>query len=203
MIAGHSSMGSGVRPSSPPKAIPGNRITTVKDLKETFSVGLPNQTGSMTSRGYDRGGAKDRGGTVRQWQSTVPDVEPLTPIQMTETNKFLQLESSPERVKLLAGLKNNSYSPPALQEKPEDTRQMPGTRTGSKLSIHNKLYYNVNQRKLRQEDREWQKAEELRLKGAKGDGTPKIRYISEKGFKSPAEDSHTLPPKSVNAMPGL
>ena len=84
-----------------------------------------------------------------------------------------------------------------------DTRRMPGTRTGSKLNIHNKLYYNVNQRKLRQEDKEWQKAEELRLKGAKGDGTPKIRYISLKGFRSPVTDAHTLPAKAANAMPGL
>ena len=122
MIGEHSVMNSGLRPSSPPKSIPGNRITTVRDLNETLSPALPNQTGSMTSRGYDRGGAKDRGGTVRQWQSTVPDIEALTPVQMTETNKFLQLESSPERVKFLAGLKNNSYNPPALQQKPEGNK---------------------------------------------------------------------------------
>ena len=80
---------------------------------------------------------------------------------------------------------------------------MPGTRTGSKLNIYNKLYYNVNQRKLRQEDKEWQKSEELRMKGAKGNGTPKIRYISEKGFSIPAMYAHTLPGKAMNAMPGL
>ena len=84
-----------------------------------------------------------------------------------------------------------------------DTRLMPGTRTGSKLNIYNKLYYNVNQRKLRQEDKKWQKAEEARIKGAKGDGSPKIRYISLKGCRSPATDAHTLPEKASNAMPGL
>ena len=112
-------IGGTLRPSSPPKAIPGNRITTVKDFTENLSAVLPNQTGSMTSRGYDRGGAKDRGGTIRQWQSTLPQVESLTPVQMTEANKFLQLETSPEKVKYLAGLKNNSYSPPSLQQRPE------------------------------------------------------------------------------------
>ena len=115
IIIQHSTL---ARPSSPPKAIPGNRITTVKDFNENLSSVLPNQTGSLTSRGFDRGGAKDRGGTGRQWQSTNADVEPITPVQMNETNKFLQLETSPQKVKHLAGLKNNSYSPPALQQKP-------------------------------------------------------------------------------------
>ena len=115
IIEQHSTL---ARPSSPPKAIPGNRITTVKDFNENLSSVLPNQTGSLTSRGFDRGGAKDRGGTGRQWQSTNADVEPITPVQMNEANKFLQLETSPQKVKHLAGLKNNSYSPPALQQKP-------------------------------------------------------------------------------------
>ena len=78
---------------------------------------------------------------------------------------------------------------------------MPGTRTGSRLNVYNKLYYNVSHRKLIKED----KMNEAAIKNKnKGDGSPKIVNFSQRGSpaKIPTADTHTLPGRLM-AMPGL
>ena len=104
------------------KAVPPGPLSS-SSKKSVGPESVANQTLSM-ARSYDRGGSKDRNGTGRQWQQTVAPIEPLTPVQLLPSNQYLITETSPEKLKRLAGMKNNSWSPPLVQEKIPDTRQV-------------------------------------------------------------------------------
>lgn len=149
---------------------------------------------SGTARKTDAGGAH---GTARQWQTKLlsAKAEPLTPVQLLPANIYIMTEKSPEKLKKVAGMKNNSWSPPALQEKLQDTRCMPGTRTGSKLKGYEKLYYNVNTRNLIKEDKN-------NLSKAKTWEGPRIVNVMQVPNRTPAIDGHVLPGRATCPMPG-
>ena len=143
---------------------------------------------SGTARKMDPGGAH---GTARQWETKFmannAEVERLTPVQQLPTNQYIATEQSPKKLKKLAGLKNNSWSPPILREELSDTRSMPGTRTGSKLKTYEKLYYNVSMRNLIEEDKQVLKETSKPYMG------PKIVNVMEGCQKIPATDVSILP----------
>ena len=163
-------------------------------------IPFPKAPLTATNRLMDEAGKK----TIRQWEvsmtlaTTKPVIEPLSPVQQLPTNQFLMKEQSPEKLKQLAGLKNNSWSPPLLRESLQDTRQMPGTRTGSKLKGYERLYYGVNQRALIKEDKKILK--EIAQNKRSG---PLIVLASESGSPIPAVDTHTLPGRATCTLPGL
>lgn len=138
--------------------------------------------------------------SAKQWQSnTISEtvfcesksqkdgifVEPLMPVQMNPSNELLIYEGNPDKRKHLAAVKNNPWSPEHPRSLIADTRSMPGSRNASKLKIYDKLYYNFNARRLKQEDK-------LALSQQKTWEGPVLGPIISTA-KIPATDAHILP----------
>ena len=88
----------------------------------------------------------------------------------------------------MAGVKNNSWTPPLLREKVRDTRMQPGSRTATRLNTFNKLYYNFSEMALVREDKK-----NISKFNKSKRTEPRIVLITDPSVKIPASDAHILP----------